>query len=230
VTAVVWNADLVANLIELRGGGLAISGQAANRIAFASSATQLATSANLTYDGNFLLLGSATARGSGNNYIQFQDPTGAKGYVGYVVGDDTYFVYNALNADVRFYTNNLRRASILAGGDWCLGSTSNITDGVGTPTIASGFGSGAAIAGKTYAFKVTCGTGPGSSGTVNFGTTFANAPIVTVSGDASVGAQSQIVPFNVSTTQVSFSNYFDNTTPPINFVVGQIFYVHVRGY
>lgn len=106
----------------------------------------------------------------------------------------------------------------------------NITDVVAAPTINTGFGAGAAIAGKVFAFKVTCGTGSGSQGTIDFNATFANAPIITVSGDATVGAQSQIVPFNVSTTQASFACYFDGTSPPVNFVNGQIFYVHVRGY
>lgn len=42
------------NLSVLRAGGLAISGQAANRIPYASSDTQLATSANLTFNGTTL--------------------------------------------------------------------------------------------------------------------------------------------------------------------------------
>jgi hypothetical protein len=42
------------NLSVLRAGGLAISGQAANRVPYASSSTQLATSSSLTFDGGTL--------------------------------------------------------------------------------------------------------------------------------------------------------------------------------
>lgn len=50
VTAAIYNADIINNLIELRGGGLAISGQAANYVPVASSATQLAASSALQFD------------------------------------------------------------------------------------------------------------------------------------------------------------------------------------
>lgn len=45
------------------------------------------------------------------------------------------------------------------------------------PTISSGFGSGATIAGIAGGFRVTCGTTPGTGGTVAFNTTYANAPV-----------------------------------------------------
>lgn len=51
------NTHLRDNTAELRAGGVAISGQAANRIPYASSATQLATSANLAFDGDSLTVG-----------------------------------------------------------------------------------------------------------------------------------------------------------------------------
>jgi hypothetical protein len=54
VTPDMMNTHVRDNLTVLRAGGLAISGQAANRIPYASSASQLATSANLTWDGTTL--------------------------------------------------------------------------------------------------------------------------------------------------------------------------------
>lgn len=129
------------------------------------------------------------------------------------------------NTDVATFSG-----STVLTGDVKVGGT-NITDGVGTPTIASGAGAGATIAGKSYGFKVTFGTGAGAGGTViNFGTTYSVAPIVVCSGDATVGAQTLFVPFNISTTQVSLGAYFDNTGPPVAPVNGQIVYVIVRGY
>jgi len=51
----VWNQDVVDNPIELRGGGIAVTSQTTNDILYASSSSQLARSANLTFDGTDLL-------------------------------------------------------------------------------------------------------------------------------------------------------------------------------
>lgn len=65
MTAAIWATQVRDNFNEVRAGGLAIAGQVANRIPYASSATQLATSANLTFDGtNFLVTGNARATGT----------------------------------------------------------------------------------------------------------------------------------------------------------------------
>lgn len=52
VTASIWNVDLVANIIELRAGGWALSGQVASRIPYSSSGTQFVVTNSLTFDGN----------------------------------------------------------------------------------------------------------------------------------------------------------------------------------
>jgi hypothetical protein len=54
VTPDMLNTHVRDNQIVLRAGGLAISGQAANRVPYASSSSQLATSASLTWDGTTL--------------------------------------------------------------------------------------------------------------------------------------------------------------------------------
>lgn len=82
-------------------------------------------------------------------------------------------------------------------GDVSIGG-SNVTDAVATPTIASGFGGSPAIAGKSYAFQVTHGTGTSTFGIVNFGTTYATAPVVVASSP--VG--DPVVVTTISTTQV----------------------------
>jgi hypothetical protein len=50
------------NLSVLRAGGIAISGQAANRIPYATSTTQLGTSADFTFSGTVLTVGGASTR------------------------------------------------------------------------------------------------------------------------------------------------------------------------
>lgn len=87
ITQSIWNADLVANLIELRAGGFAISGQAANRIPYASSTTQLATSANLTFNGT-----SLTIAGSGGSII-----FPSSGFLLIDGGGDTYLHESSAN-------------------------------------------------------------------------------------------------------------------------------------
>ena len=78
----------------------------------------------------------------------------------------------------------------------------NITDGIATPTIASGFGSGATITGKAYAFKVTAGAGTPTTGTVNFNTTYANAPACVASAGSFAADWVQVV---TTTTTVALS-------------------------
>lgn len=56
VTAAIGNTHWRDNFIELRAGGIAIALQAANDVIYASSATQLARSANLQFDGTNLKL------------------------------------------------------------------------------------------------------------------------------------------------------------------------------
>lgn len=60
ITASLWNADIVANLIELRAGGLALSSQAAGDIPYASSASQL-TRGSLQFLGATLIVTGVTA-------------------------------------------------------------------------------------------------------------------------------------------------------------------------
>lgn len=59
---------------------------------------------------------TTTARGSGNGYLEFNDPTGNKGYIGYGAANDGFNVFNALNDFMSFGTNGLERMRITAGG------------------------------------------------------------------------------------------------------------------
>ena len=59
-----------------------------------------------------------TARGSGNIFAAFLDPTGRKGYIGYGTSiDDSLLIYNEMNADIALYTNATERMRITAAGN-----------------------------------------------------------------------------------------------------------------
>lgn len=51
--------------------------------------------------GEIMRLETTTVRGSGANYLGFNDPTGLKGYVGYGGGNDVLYVANSTSADVQ---------------------------------------------------------------------------------------------------------------------------------
>jgi hypothetical protein len=56
ITASIWNTDLVDDLVALRGGGIAVTSQAANDVLYASSGTQLTRASNFTFDGTILTI------------------------------------------------------------------------------------------------------------------------------------------------------------------------------
>jgi hypothetical protein len=101
-----------------------------------------------------LRLEGTTARGSGDVFASFFDPTGRKGLIGYAASvDDTFFVANEMNAPLFFQTNGITRASITAAGNFCAGAQSALattaTNGflyvptcagtpTGTPTAITG--------------------------------------------------------------------------------------------
>ena len=75
--------------------------------------------------GPIIRLETTAARGSGSNYLQYIDPTGDKGYVGYISGSsDDFAIYNALSANTTFATGGTERARITSGGALLVGTTS----------------------------------------------------------------------------------------------------------
>jgi len=67
-----------------------------------------------------------TARGSGNIFASFHDPSGRKGYWGYGDSSDNYYISNEMNAAMLFITNAVERARITSGGDLLVGTTSQL--------------------------------------------------------------------------------------------------------
>lgn len=52
-----------------------------------------------------IVFNSTTARGSGNCFVSMGDPTGEKGFFGYGLAVDNFYVQNSLNGDLVFATN-----------------------------------------------------------------------------------------------------------------------------
>ena len=65
------------------------------------------------------------ARGSGNIFAAFNDPTGRKGYWGYGGGDDSFYLANEMNAPMLFITNSTERMRLDSSGNLGLGVTLN---------------------------------------------------------------------------------------------------------
>jgi hypothetical protein len=69
-------------------------------------------------------LEGTTARGGGNVYASFYDPTGRKGYFGYSGADDSFNLVNEMNAHMSFGTNGNERARLDASGNLGIGTSS----------------------------------------------------------------------------------------------------------
>lgn len=66
-------------------------------------------------------LETPTARGGGNLYQSWYDPTGRKGYFGYAGANDNLNLTNELAGDILFSTNSTERMRILSNGNIGLG-------------------------------------------------------------------------------------------------------------
>lgn len=66
---------------------------------------------------------STTARGGGRNYINFRDPTGDKGYLGFASTVDDIHVYNNLAGNIILVTSANERMRISSAGKVTIGAT-----------------------------------------------------------------------------------------------------------
>ena len=135
-----------------------------------------------------LRLETLCARGSGQLYMSYADPSGRKGYIGYGSGtSDLFVISNDMNAPVTIYTNDTKRVSIAGSGEvtFCcqictpgISITSNpigveyliiAGGGGGGWDVGGGGGAGGVLNGSTGIWPGTYilgigGGGPGKSG------------------------------------------------------------------
>lgn len=106
-----------------------------------------------------------------------------------------------------------------ANGNLTNGASAHIADSNGTPSIASGFGTAAAVTGTDYAMSIATGTSGTTTGTINFGHTFSSAPICVATRNTTDGG---VVSASSSTTQVALVYTSSTLNLPL--------YVLCRGY
>lgn len=147
--------------------------------------------------GPIYITAGSTTTSSGTS--GFGGSVNIQGGAGYNRGGDVYINGGSTGAGYDAYArgNIYLTGGTNTGGDSlcgfiCLGASSftmKYYSGTGhlhfssyaAPTIASGGGVGASIAGSDNAFQITTGTSPGNSITINFVRTWANKPIVVAS-------------------------------------------------
>lgn len=102
---------------------------------------QLTSSQFTIFGSNELLkLYTSVARGSGSNYLQFYDPTGVKGYVGYGSGvDDSFDIYNGLSS-VSIWASGNKSMQLFGNGRVSFKNIHNVgpVDGTADQFLASG--------------------------------------------------------------------------------------------
>jgi hypothetical protein len=74
-----------------------------------------------------------TTDATGDNYIHFEDPSGAKGFLGYVASSsDNFHIQNQENSDMLFFTNASERMRIDSSGNILAGTSTAIGGAGGT--------------------------------------------------------------------------------------------------
>jgi hypothetical protein len=79
--------------------------------------------------GGIVNVETTTARGSGSNYVTFRDPTGEKGYVGYISGaNDGMYLFNVVNAPVLVGVNSSTTWTFTTAGNLAVANSGNGID------------------------------------------------------------------------------------------------------
>jgi hypothetical protein len=152
------NPDSYTNLNV--SGNLTLNAGTANGVAYLNGSKALTSGSALVFDGTNLGIGTSspgarlhsksslaentrlegtTARGGGNVYASFYDPTGRKGYFGYSGADDSFNLVNEMNAHMSFGTNGNERARLDASGNLGIGTSSPSVKFVVSNAGANGF-------------------------------------------------------------------------------------------
>ena len=175
----------------------ALNGGTANGVLYLNGSKAATSGSALVFDGTNLGIGTSspgarlhsrsslaentriegtTARGGGNVYASFYDPTGRKGYFGYSGSDDSFNIVNELNAHMAFGVNGSERMRLDSSGNLGIGTASPLdrlhVSGAMRQVFPSAFaGSGiiGAIDGLSNGFRVTNTAGNALSFTMQNG-------------------------------------------------------------
>lgn len=114
-----------------------------------------------------LRLETTVARGSGSAYLQFNDPTGQKGAIGYTgAADDILRIWNTLNASIVMAVNNTVAATLSTSGltlAGALSATSLAGSGAGITSLPWASLTGVSAASPTFS-AITAGSVVASTG------------------------------------------------------------------
>lgn len=129
---------------------------------------------------------STTARGSGQVAFAFYDPTGLKSYIGHGQSNDTFHIYNGLNAALNFYTNAALVGTWNATGELGIGTIAaagvKLDFGTSTGGVIGGVGNIGGFA-DTGAYSIWAGRSTLNGGYVQvFGGSHASTPSLIVFG------------------------------------------------
>jgi hypothetical protein len=198
ITTGVWNAGAVTS-----SGLLTVNAAGSHKIGAGGTG---GTASTLTIDGS--------SAGGAGSYVGFSLNSVPKDFVGTesgVIGGTSanLVVYAGSTFGTKFYTNGALSWGINSAGDFTFGSSSNISESVGTPSIASGFGTSASVTGKDYAFQVSTGTTGSTTGTINFGHTWSNAPICVATRNATDGGTVNVTSSTTQLTMAFASSIFN---------------------
>jgi hypothetical protein len=168
-----------------------------------------------------------TTVSAGRNYVQWANPSGDMGYIGYGGADGKFYIYNQLNDDMLFYTNSSLRLTI--AGSTGAATFSNLSGSGNRIVIANSSGTLiSAVIGSGLAFDGTTLTatggssgsisGSGSSGTIALftgSTSIGNSVITQSSSNIGIGPNTPNYKLNVFDTGVVISsgqaNFSTNT-------------------
>jgi hypothetical protein len=86
----------------------------------------------VTGSGELIRMTTTTARGSGSNYINFYDPTGQKGYIGYAGGADDILYFANILSSIQFFPAGVHSMSLFGNGRVAFKSIHNVGPVTGT--------------------------------------------------------------------------------------------------
>ena len=98
--------------------------------------------------GGIVNVETTTARGSGSNYVTFKDPSGDKGYLGYISGaNDGMYLFNLVNAPVLVGVNSSTTWTFTTAGNLAVANSGNgidfsATAGTGTSELLNDYEEG----------------------------------------------------------------------------------------